>query len=317
MPLPIQTTAGPVDDVADLGPTLGHEHLLSTDEGVRFQWPHLYDRDDERRRAIEAVESAKAHGIRTIVDPACLDLGRDVRHSLDVAEATGVRFVMATGVYGRHYTFLPEYFANREPEALAAAFVHDLTVGIQGTDVKAHILKCAADAPGMTEHVTKVHQAVALASLETGAPIMAHSRPADRTGLDQVRLFLDAGVDPAKVQVAHTGDTDDLGYIEELLATGVTIGLDRFGLDLFLPRAQRYPTAKALCDRGYADRMTLGQDFCAFIDWYPEEVKPVLAPDWSMDHLFTTAIPDLLAEGVAQEDIDRMLGSSVHRWLAA
>lgn len=316
MPNPIQTTQGPVD-VADLGKTLGHEHLLSVDEGVRFQWPHLVDRDDERRRAIEAVESAKAHGVQTIVDPACLDLGRDVRFNMEVGKATGVRFVMATGVYGKHYTFLPPYFANRDVDALVDAFVHDLTVGIQGTDVKAHVLKCAADAPGITEHVEKVHRAVARASLQTGAPIMAHSRPEDRTGLAQMKILTEEGVDPAKVQVAHTGDTDDLDYIEELLQTGCTIGLDRFGLDLFLPREKRYPTLKALVDRGHGDRCTLGQDFCAFIDWYPEEVKPVLAPDWSMDHLFTDAIPALLELGVEPSALDAMMGENVHRWLAA
>ena len=46
---------------------------------------------------------------------------------------------------------------------------------------------------------------------------MAHSRPANRTGLDQMKIFEEEGVDPAKVQIAHTGDTDDLDYIEELL----------------------------------------------------------------------------------------------------
>lgn len=42
MPSPIQTTAGAVD-VADLGRTLTHEHLLTAHEGLRFQWPHLVD----------------------------------------------------------------------------------------------------------------------------------------------------------------------------------------------------------------------------------------------------------------------------------
>lgn len=317
MPSPIQTTSGPIDDASALGRTLGHEHLLSVHEGLRFQWPHLVDRDDERRRAIEAVRSVQEHGVETIVDPSCLDLGRDVRLNLEVAEETGMRFVMATGVYGQHYTFLPHFFQTRDISVLVDCLVHDLTEGIQGTDVRAHFLKCAADEPGLTDDVEKVHRAVAQASLRTGAPIMAHSRPASRTGLEQMRVFTEEGVDPAKVQIAHTGDTDDLDHIEELLQTGCTIGMDRFGLDLFLPREQRYATVRALCERGHAGRMVLSQDFCAYIDWYAEEVKPVLAPDWSMDHLFTTAIPAMLELGVAREDIDAMIGANVHRWLAA
>ena len=65
---------------------------------------------------------------------------------------------------------------------MAGLFVHDIEEGIQGTDVKAAFIKCAADEPGVTERIEKVHRAAARASLRTGAPIMAHSRPASGTG---------------------------------------------------------------------------------------------------------------------------------------
>src|SRR3954453_12561610 len=72
------------------------------------------------------------------------------------------------------------------------------------------------------------------ARLQTGAPIMAHSRPASNTGPRQIEIFREEGVDPAKIQIAHTGDSDDLDYIEGLLDAGVWMGLDRYGLDLYL-----------------------------------------------------------------------------------
>ena len=103
---------------------------------------------------------------------------------------------------------------------MAEQFVDDIEQGIQGTDIKAAFLKCAADAPGVTEHIEKVHRAVARASVQTGAPIMAHSRPASNTGPRQVEIFREEGVDPAKIQIAHCGDTDDLDYIEGLLDAG-------------------------------------------------------------------------------------------------
>lgn len=240
-----------------------------------------------------------------------------MRLNLDVAEATGVRFVMATGIYGQHYTSLPHFFQTREVSAMVDCFVHDLEQGIQGTDVRAHFLKCAADEPGITPDVEKVHRAVAEASKRTGAPIMAHSRPASRTGLDQMRIFVEEGIDPAKVQIAHTGDTDDLDYIEELLQTGCFIGLDRFGLDLFLPHEARLKTLAALVERGHADRCTMGQDACATIDWVPKETVEQIAPVWKMDYIFTTAIPAALELGVPQDAIDAMLGDNVHRWLSA
>src|SRR5205085_8775710 len=107
----------------------------------------------------------------------------------------------------------------------------------------------------------KVHRAVARASVQTGAPIMAHSRPASNTGPRQVEIFREEGVDPALIQIAHTGDTDDLDYIEGLLDTGVFIGMDRYGLEMFLPIDRRNATVAELLRRGYADRMLISQDF--------------------------------------------------------
>ncbi|MCW3010434.1 MAG: phosphotriesterase [Solirubrobacterales bacterium] len=317
MPL-IQTTAGPVE-AAELGRTLVHEHLNTAAEGVRFQWPHLVDHDEETARAVAQVRSVQAHGVETICDPGVLDLGRDVQLHLRVQEQTGMRFVLATGVYGQHYTFLPHYFQTRPPEALVDCFRHDLEVGLQGSGVKAHFLKCAADTPGFTEDVEKVHRAVAQASLATGAPIMAHSNPKERTGLRSVEILLEEGVAPGKVQVAHTGDTADWDHVHELLQTGVSVGIDRYGLDDFYGPGQavRNDMVKRAIDAGFADRLMLGQDHCASIDWFPREVVAQLAPKWSFHLVFDEVVPELLELGVTQDQVDAMLGANVHAWLAA
>ena len=311
----IETLSGPVE-ASELGRTLGHEHLRTTFENVREQWPHLYDVEAEEARAIEQVERAMSHGVETIVDPACMDLGRDVRFSQRVAEKTGIRLIACTGIYGSHYTFLPQYFANREPEALVEAFVHDLTEGIQGTEVKAAFLKCAVDEPGITEHVEKILRACAAASRETGAPIMAHSHPGTRRGLEIMDVFDDEGIDPARVQIAHTGDTDDLDYIEELLNRGPYIGMDRYGLDIILPTAQRNATVVELTNRGYGERMVLSHDACATIDWFPLELIGQMAPDWHMGFIFETVLPALHEAGLGEEQTGAMLGSNVSAWLS-
>jgi phosphotriesterase-related protein len=178
----IETVSGPVDD-SDLGLFLAHEHLTLVTEQVHAQFPHLYDDEAIYEAAVEQVGNAMEQGVKTIVEPSCMDIGRDVHLAQRVAEATGVQLVMCTGVYGQHYTFLPQYFENREPQALVDAFLHDIEVGIQGTDVKAAFLKCAVDEPGVTADVERVLRAVAQASKQTGRPIMAHSQPATRRGL--------------------------------------------------------------------------------------------------------------------------------------
>jgi phosphotriesterase-related protein len=289
----VHTVQGPVD-AADLGTVLIHEHVRFRDEAVAANWPGRYDDEADFAAALEAVNAAKAHGVRTIVDPTAMFGGRDVHFMKRVADETGVRIVPCTGIYT--YDYLPHYFENRSIDQMAELFVDDIERGIQGTDIRAAFLKCAADEPGVTEHVEKVHRAIARASVQTGAPIMAHSRPASNTGPRQVEIFREEGVDPGKIQIAHTGDTDDLDYIQTLLDAGVWIGLDRYGLDLFLPYERRNATTAELLRRGHAERVFISQDFCATIDWFPEEaVEGLLAQglvrDWSMTLVFEQVVP--------------------------
>lgn len=311
----VETTAGPID-AARMGRTLCHEHLLTANESLRFQWPHLVDRERELERAVAQVSAAMSHGVKTIVDPSCMDLNRDAEFASRVAETTGIQLVLATGVYGQHYTFLPHHFETRDEDYLADAFVHDIEIGIQGTGVKAAFIKTAADEPGITPDIEKVHRAAARASNRTGRPIMAHTRPASRTGLDQMRIFAEEGVPPERVMLAHTGDTDDVAHIEELLALGPYIGMDRYGTEIFLPDPQRNATVAALCERGYANRMVLSQDACATIDWFPEQMVAQLAPKWTFTHIFEEIIPQLSDLGVSDADIATMLDDTPRRWLA-
>ncbi len=312
----IETVSGPVDD-SELGLTLAHEHLRTSSESVREQFPHLYDAAHEFERAVDAVRRAQSHGVQTIIDPACMDIGRDVHLARRVVEATGIQLVMCTGVYGVEYTFLPHFFQNREPDVLTGAFVHDIEQGIQGTDVKAAFLKCAVDEQGISPDVERILRACAQASKQTGRPIMAHSHPATRRGLEIMDVFDDEGIDPQTVQIAHTGDTDDLGYIEELLSRGPYIGMDRYGLDLYLPTAQRNATVIALAQAGHAERMLLSHDACATLDWFPEELIGQMAPDWHFGFLFESVIPALKEGGVSDEQLATMLRDNPRRWLTA
>jgi phosphotriesterase-related protein len=203
----VETVNGPLD-VEELGLTLIHEHFRATDEAGRAQFPHLYDEQGEWAAAMADASAVKAHGVKTVVEPSAMFLTRDAAFSKRVAHASGLNVILATGVYT--YDYLPQVLLNRDEDAIAAIFVHEIENGIQGTGIKPAFIKCAADAPGVTPTIEKLHRAAARASRQTGRPIMAHSRPANATGLEQMRIFEEEGVDPAKIQIAHTGDTDEL-----------------------------------------------------------------------------------------------------------
>jgi phosphotriesterase-related protein len=316
----VETVQGAVD-AEQLGVVLIHEHVRFRDEAVAAEWPDRYDERAEMDAAIEAVNAAKERGVQTIVDPTAMFGGRDVRFMARVAEQTGVRLVACTGIYS--YDYLPHYFENRDVDVMAEHFVADITRGVQGTDIKAAFLKCAADAPGVTEHVEKIHRAVARASVQTGAPIMAHSMPAVGTGPRQVDIFEEEGVDMARVQIAHCGDTDDVSYIEGLIERGVYVGLDRYGLEMFLPIDKRNATTAELLRRGHAERLMVSQDFCASIDWFPPEAEEVFAAqgairNWSMTLVFDEVVPALRDQGVLDDAVfQTIFVENPKRWLTA
>jgi phosphotriesterase-related protein len=159
--------------------------------------------------------------------------------------------------------------------------------------------------------------------VQTGAPIMAHSAPGAGTGPEQVAIFEEEGVDLSRVQIAHTGDTDDLDYIQGLLDKGVYVGMDRYGLEMYLPMEQRNATVAALLERGHAERMMIAADSCASIDWFPPEAKEVLYEqgavrrDWSMTLVFDEVLPALREQGAfTDEHFQTIFVENPRRWLA-
>lgn len=182
--------------------------------------------------------------------------------------------IVATGIYT--YNDVPFQFHHRGPgtmldegpDPMTGLFIRDLTEGIGGTGVKAAFLKCAVDHPGLTPGVERILRAVAGAHRETGAPLTVHTESSVHAGRTVVDLLGKEGVDLTRLVIGHAGDSNDLDYLMELADTGAILGMDRFGLDIINPTADRVATIAALCERGYADRIVLSHDASCFIDWF-------------------------------------------------
>ncbi|MFM1653798.1 phosphotriesterase [Brevibacillus sp. B_LB10_24] len=309
----IQSVTGPIE-VNQLGKTLIHEHLRTRAEEVAVQFPHLYDAQEEYRLAMNQVVGAREHGVKTIFDPSVMGLDRDVRFMKRVSEDSGVQIIAASGIFTFHY--LPTRFMSNDIDFMADQFVRDIEVGVQNSEIKAGFLKCATEVQGVTPDVEKVLRGVARAHLRTGVPIMTHSAPSKETGLLQIEIFEQEGVDLSKVLIGHCGDTDNLDYIERVLDKGVFIGMDRYGISTVLSTEKRNETVCALVKKGYANRMFLSQDYCCTTDRYkPEHLKKEKLPDWSMTFLFDAVIPALIEQGVSENDIHLMMHENVKQWL--
>jgi phosphotriesterase-related protein len=317
MPM-VETVRGPVDAEA-LGTTLMHEHVFVLNEEIRVNYPAGWDEDDRVDEAIGKLNALAKRGCQTIVDPTVIGLGRDIRRIIRVAEGANLNIIVATGLYT--YNDVPFYFVYRGPHAdrldpMARLFIDDLTTGIAGTQVKAAFLKCAIDEPGMTPGVERVLRAVCQAHAETGAPVTVHTHPRSFTGRAVLDVLRAEKADLSKVVLGHSGDTTDLDYLSELADAGCLLGMDRFGLDLITPLADRVGTVAAMCERGYAVRMLLSHDAACHIDWFPAEVIPRFAPAWHFEHLFNDVLPALRERGVTESQIQTMLVDNPRRYFS-
>ncbi|MET0756413.1 MAG: phosphotriesterase-related protein [Mycobacterium sp.] len=308
----LNTVRGPID-TSDLGVTLMHEHVFVLSPEILQNYPEVWG-DEEKRvaDAITRLNELKARGVDSIVDLTVVGLGRYISRIERIAAATELNIVVATGVYT--YNDVPMFFHFTGPgteldgpETMTDLFVCDIEQGIADTGIKAAILKCATDEPGVTAGVERVLRAVAQAHRRTGVPISTHTHAATRRGLEQQRVFAEEGVDLSRVVIGHSGDTTDIDYLEELIGNGSYIGMDRFGLDLFLPFEDRVNTVARMCERGHDDKMVLSHDAMCFNDWLPEELVPVALPNWHYLHIHNDVLPALKQRGVTDEQITTML----------
>lgn len=307
----IQTVKGPVDS-SKLGQVLMHEHVFVLSTEIMENYPEGWDEEVRVADAIARLKELKAGGIDTIVDLTVVGLGRYIPRIQRVNAEVDINIVAATGIYT--YNDVPHYFHFRGPgtlldgpELMVDMFVHDVEVGIADTGVKAAIFKCATDEPGVTPGVERVLRSVAQAHRETGVPISTHTHAHTRRGLEQQDVFESEGVDLSRVVIGHSGDTTDIAYLEEIMARGSFIGMDRFGIDVLLPFEDRVATVATLCERGHADQMVLSHDAACFNDWLPHEQLPVITPNWNYLHISRDVIPALKAKGVTDEQVRQMM----------
>lgn len=298
----VNTVSGPLD-TSQLGFTLMHEHIIVQSPGVYDNFP-VFNRQAEIEAAAQKLKDVQARGVRTLVDLTPGDW-RDIPFVKEVVARSGMQVIVATGIYWE----VPHFFramSGHSVEFIADLFIKDITEGIMDTGVKAGIIKCATDQPGVTPDVERILRAAAKAHRATGVPISTHTHAASRVGLKQQDIFESEGVDLRRVIIGHSGDSDDLDYLMALMKRGSYIGMDRFGIDMFLPTDKRIATIARLCEMGYAGQMVLSHDAACHFGWADTALLPHVMPNWHFNFIPDQVIPGLLAAGVTEEQVRTM-----------
>lgn len=272
----------------------------------------LFDLDEAVRRTTAALHQAYEVGIRSIVDCTPVDLGRTIELFQRVADATPINVVAATGVYRN----IPTAYAAWDPDTYAEYFLREIQQGIEGTRIRAGVIKIAWDLETQIEPMRllleKAARGAARASKAGGVPITCHTRSVDHHGDRLIEIFEEERLDLRAVTIGHVNDSREMDYLVRMGKKGVTLGLDRFnprGGDEEL--ARRSQVAVDLINAGFQEQMSLGHDLAGYsINGGPPTggPRPEFAGVWRL--VSEVEVPYLRAHGVTDDQIDAVMTRS-------
>lgn len=310
----VNTVLGPLD-TAQLGFTLSHEHVGTNAAGLRHTYPEFIDRAGIIEQSTAAMKEAYTEGVRSIVDVTTIDLGRDIEMIREVSRASGVQIIAATG----NHLAVPRPFAEVSPDAIAPLYVREIEVGIEGSGIKAGIIKVASDRGGITAPQEVVLRAAARTHNQTGIPISTHTWSPDRVGEQQVRILEQEGVDLSRVYIGHSNDDTDVDYLLGLLNKGVWLGMDRYpgGRVPGTPKWEaRTAMVKRLIDAGFSQRIMLSHDYSvprARHSAAEQEARRLANPD-GYNFILRKVLPRLEELGVSQQVIQQIMVENPRRF---
>ncbi len=314
----INTVLGTISP-EQLGITLMHEHLLIGWAGWELDTTApRFDRKTALRNCLDRLKETRDLGLKSMVDPCPMDIGRDIVFMAEAAQASGINIIAATGLYKEDLGNVA-YFRQRSVDEITAVYVREIKEGIGESGIKAGIIKCATGKGQITKYEENCLRAAARAHKTTGAPITTHTEEGTM-GREQLDIFASEGVDLSHVIIGHSCGASDLRYHTEMLDRGCTLGFDRFGLDLLHPDKLRLAALIGLAGVGYEKQIVLSHDSVACwlgraLEIPPEAAKGIA--NWTPTHIFKHILPTMRDAGVADQKINAMLVDNPRRFFAA
>ncbi len=258
----IRTVLGDISP-QDLGVTLSHEHLLwAVPEPYRAEDPDLGF--DDPQAAIHELQSFKLAGGSALVEMTTAEIGRRPVELAHLSRASGVHVIAASG---RHKDkFSGPVVASLAVEAIAEQIVWEVTQGMDGTSIKAGVIKAGTSRDQATPNERKVIQAVGLAFQQTEAPVSTHTE-AGTFALGQIELLEKAGVPAGRLLIGHLDRGLSWQTYLDIAQKGVYLGFDQVSKEKYWPDAERASLIKSLVERGHEERLLLSGDMARKSNW--------------------------------------------------
>lgn len=290
----IQTVTGPIQ-LEQAGPVLIHEHVFCDFYRITEQLDQLLN---DEALAVDELGSLFEAGGRTVVDCTPADLGRDPLRLRNVAVATGLQIVMGTGWYRRR--FYPPEIDDTPTNELARRMVHELTVGVDETEIRAGVIgEIGVDGSSITAIEERVLRAAARAHRGTGAPILTHASMYP-VGLGQLEILEDEGVAASRVVIGHADTYLDHAYHVAVLERGAYLAFDTIGRNHMNSDARRLDAVLTLLSEGWAEKILLSSDRC-----HRSDLRSFGGPGYAA--VFRNFLPRLRAAGVADGVVNTLM----------
>ncbi|MEM4846914.1 MAG: hypothetical protein QW794_04055 [Thermosphaera sp.] len=301
----VETVRGPVD-AGELGITDYHEHLYVEPP----RWLHRQDPDfalDSVEKSAEELKSWKEAGGRTLLELTAVDFGRNIRKIRDIADRVPEVHVVATAGYNRPFYMGRWVYAVSEDDMVRDT-VQDITVGIDGTGIKAGIIKAGSEYNNFNEAAQKLFRVAARAHAETGAPIITHTT-GGTMALEQAGFLIERNVSAQQIALSHMDRHVDVGYHKSVAELGVYLGYDCFGKAKYGPDENLMALIRSMIDAGFGQNILIGNDLGRPSYWRAYGGGP------GLDYVLTKFVPRLRSEGFSQEEINMLLIDNPRRFL--
>ncbi len=296
----VMTVAGAIDP-AEMGPTLPHEHVMSTYGAESARYPY-YDVDKLFGTVLPYLKVVKELGLRTLVDCTAAYFGRHPEILRKISASSGLHILTNTGYYGAAGgMYIPEHAYEESVDQLAERWVREWQFSIDGTGVRPGFIKTAIEDGPLSEVDRKLIAAAGRTHLQTGLTIQTHAKD-NWAGVQEILGILRAErVHPSAWIWVHAHQEPGAQRIAHAAQQGAWISFDKVSEET----AQHIlELVQEMQQRGFMRQVLLSHDGDSYFG--EGESRPY-------HFLFTDFIPTLKQAGFSSQDVDQLIVDNPRR----